>query len=142
MVDPLGALIVELRNANIAGGRVRGGEPAPKAAGYEGDALGPGHFKRFVVLVRLGADRLHRTPVATHRIGVRAYGATYQDAAALYGEISDLLDNAGPRLTNAGVAIYQSLDISGGNAERDPDTSQPFEVGVIELIAGTAVVAT
>jgi hypothetical protein len=141
MVDPTGALIVELRNANIAGKRVRGGEPAPKANGYEGDALGPGYYKRFVVVSRLGYDRLHRAPVAFHRIAVRAYGATFEDAAALMGEISDLLDNAGPRLTASGVAIHQSLDVSGGNAQRDPDTGQPYEAGVIELIAGTQVVA-
>ena len=141
MVDPTGPLIVELRNAGIAGGRVRGGEPAPKANGYEGDALGPGHYKRFVVLSRLGFDRLHRTPVAFHRIGIRAYGATYQDAAALYGEISDLLDNGGPRVSGSGAPIYQSLDISGGNAAADPDTGQPYEAGVIELIAGTEVLA-
>lgn len=141
MVDPTGALIVELRNANIAGKRVRGGEPAPEANGYEGDALGPGKYKRFVVVTRLGYDRLHRAPVAFHRIGIRAYGVTYQDAAALYGEISDLIDNAGPRLTGAGIAIHQSLDVSGGNAARDPDTGQPYEAGVIELIAGTEVLA-
>ena len=141
MIDPTGTLILELRAANIASKRVRGGQPAPQTAGYEGDALGPGKYKRFVVLTNLGHDRLHRTPVAFHRIGVRAYGATYEDAAALYGEISDAIDNAGPRLSTAGVAIYQSLDVSGGNAERDPDTNQPYVAGVIELIAGTQVVA-
>jgi hypothetical protein len=135
MIDPLGALIVELRNAGIASGRVRGGEPA------KDDAKGAGSYQRFVVLVRLGAARLHRAGVADHRIGVRAYGATAQDAAALWGEISDAIDNAGPRLSASGVAIHQSLDATGGNAQRDPDTGQPYEDGVIELIAGTAVLA-
>lgn len=137
MIDPTGTLIAELRTANIASGRVRGGEPAGKTATYEGDALGPGHFKRFVVLVRLGHLRQRRAGVATFRIGVRAYGATAQDAAALYGEISDAMDIVGPRLSASGVAIHQSLDASGGNAQRDPDTGQPYEDGVIELIAGT-----
>jgi hypothetical protein len=135
VIDPLGTLITELRNANIAGGRVRGGEPAP------GDAKQAGSYQRFVVLVRLGADRLHRAPIAFHRIAVKAYGVTYQDAAALWGEISDLLDNGGPRVSGSGVPIYQTLDASGGNAEKDPDTRQPFEAGVIELIAGTEVLA-
>src|SRR5690349_23397389 len=135
MVDPLGTLIAELKNANIAGGRVRGGEPAP------GDAKAAGSYQRFVVLVRLGFERRHRAPIAFHRIAVRAYGVTFQDAAALYGEISDQLDNGGPRVSGSGVPIYQSLDVSGGNAERDPDTKQPFEAGVIELIAGTEVLA-
>lgn len=135
MIDPLGALITELKNAGIASGRVRGGEPAP------GDATKPGSFQRFVVLVRLGYQRLHRTPIQTVRVGVRAYAATHQDAAALYGLISDAIDNAGPRLSASGIPIHQSLDASGGNAQEDPDTGQPYEDGVIELIAGTEVLA-
>jgi hypothetical protein len=38
------------------------------------------------------------------------------------------------------VAIHQSLDVSGGNAQQDPDTGQPYEDGVIELIAVNLVV--
>jgi hypothetical protein len=134
VIDPLGALVTELRNANIASGRVRGGEPA------EGDAKGAGEYQRFVVLTRLGAIRQHRAPVQEVRIGVRAYGATYQDAAALYGEISDVVDNAGPRLVGS-KAIYQSLDDTGGEASKDPDTGQPYEIGVIALYAGTQAFA-
>lgn len=135
MIDPIGTLIAELRAANIASKRVRGGEPA------QGDAKPAGSYQRFVVLVRLGYQRLHRTPMQILRVGVRAYAPTYQDAAALYGEISDVLDNAGPRLSAAGVPIYQSLDDTGGTAEKDPDTSQPYEVGVLEIFAGTQVLA-
>lgn len=131
MIDPTGALITELRAVNIASKRVRGGEPD------QGDAVKP--YQRFVVLVRLGAVREHRAPVQEVRIGVRAYGPTYQDAAALYGEISDAIDNAGPRLSASGIAIYQSLDETGGSAARDPDTDQPYEEGVIALYAGTEV---
>lgn len=135
MIDPLGTVIAELRAANVASKRVRGGEPAV------GDAKPAGSFQRFVVLVRLGYQRLHRTPMQILRIGVRAYAPTYQDAAALYGEISDALDNAGPRLSLAGVPIYQSLDDTGGTAEKDPDTGQPYETGVLELFAGTQAIA-
>jgi hypothetical protein len=88
MIDPTGALITELRTAGIASGRVRGGEPARKTSSYEGDALGPGQFKRFVVLVRLGYMRQRRAGIATFQIGVRAYGATAQDAASLYGAMA------------------------------------------------------
>lgn len=131
MIDPIGAIITELRTANIASKRVRGGEPAP------GDAKPAGSFQRFVVLTRLGAPRLHRTPLQTVRVAVRAYAATYQDAAALYGEISDLLDNAGTRVSASDIPIYQTLDDTGGSAEKDPDTGQPYETGVIEVYAGT-----
>jgi hypothetical protein len=136
MIDPLGAIVTELRTASIASGRVRGGEPAP------GDAKPAGSYQRFVVLVRLGLTRLHRTPMQILRIGVRAYAPTYQDAAALYGEISDALDNAGPRLSAARLPIYQSLDDIGSGASKDPDTGQPYEEGVIELFAGTHVLAS
>lgn len=135
MIDPLGTLIAELRDANIASGRVRGGEPAPD------DARSKGSWQRFVVLIRLDRQRLHRAPVQFVQLGVRAYAATYQDAAALMGEVSDAVDNAGPRLSASGIPIYQSLDVSGGNAHADPDTGQPYEAGVIELIAGTEVLA-
>lgn len=130
----MGALISELRTANIASGRVRGGEPAA------GDAKGAPDFHRFVVLVRLGTLREHRAPVQEVRIGVRAYGVTYQDAAALFNEISDAVDNAGPRLVGS-KGIYQSLDETGGTAEKDPDTGQPYETGVIALYAATEAVA-
>jgi hypothetical protein len=142
IVDPTGSLILELRAADIAGKRIRGGEPAPKTNSYEGDALGPGHYKRFVVLTRLGSDqRFRRAGAATYRIGIRCYGADAQDAAALFGECSRVLHNAGPRVSAAGVATYNTVDVSGGNAQRDPDTQQPYEAGVIELIAGTEVLA-
>lgn len=135
MNNPVGAILTELANANIASGRVRGGEPAPS------DAKDAKRFQRFVVLVNLGYSRLHRTPMAIWRIGVRAYAATYQDALALYGEISDVLDNAGPRLSAAGLPIYQSLDDTGAGASKDPVTNQPYEEGVIEVFAGTTVLA-
>jgi hypothetical protein len=142
ITDPTGALITELRNAGVASRRVRGGEPAGKTASYEGDALGPGEYKRFVVLARLGSDqRWRRAGVRAHRIGVRAYGVDAADAADLFGEISRLLDAAGPRIGVGSVAIHQSLDVSGGNAQRDPATGQPYEDGVIELIARTEVLA-
>jgi hypothetical protein len=134
MIDPIGALISELRGTNIASKRVRGGEPA------QGDAQPAGSFQRFVVLSRLGAVRLHRAPMQTVRIGVRAYAPTFQDAAALYGEISDALDNAGPRLSASGVAIYNTLDETGGSGAKDPDTGQPYEDGILEVVAGTETV--
>jgi hypothetical protein len=141
-VDPTGSVILELRAADIAGKRIRGGEPAPKTKSYEGDALGPGHYKRFVVLTRLGSEqRYRRAGVRIHRLGIRCYGVDAEDAAELFGECARVLDNAGPRVSAAGTATYNTVDVSGGNAARDPDTGQPYEAGVIELIAGTEVFA-
>lgn len=137
MTDPTGTLISELRDANVAGGRVRGFEPAPAANGYEGDALGPGRYKRFVVLIRLGVQRLLQTSVAEVRIGYRCYGVTPQDAAALAGELSDQLHLRGGRAAGASGWIYQSIDETGGAASKDPDTDQPYESGVITLLTST-----
>lgn len=132
----MGALIRELRTAGIASGRVRGGEPAA------GDALSAGSFQRFVVLVRLGIDRrFRRAGLAIHRIGYRAYAPTYQDAAALAGEIVEAVDNAGPRISPTGIAIHQTVEVDGGDAQKDPDTDQPYEIGVIELFASTHALA-
>lgn len=92
------------------------------------------------MLSHLGSTRLHRTPLQFVRIGARCYGATSQDAQALWGELSDLVDNAGPRVGATGVAIHQSVDDGGGAATFDPATHQPYTEGVIELVAATQVV--
>ena len=135
MIDPLGKLLTEIRDNSAVAAlttRVRGGEPAP------GDSAVP--FLRFIVLVRLGAARDKRAPVQEVRIAVRCYGSTYADAAALYGAVSDAIHNVGPRIGASGVLIYRSFADSGTGAERDPDTGQPHEDGVISLFAATGVV--
>lgn len=139
MRNPVGAIIEELRDANIASGRVRAGKAAPAAQGVEGDARAVGKFVRFVVISMLGTQRENRAPIAVHRIGYRAYGTTEQDAAALAGELSDVLHIAGPRISPAGVAIYQSREEVGSAAGQDPDTKQPYSSGVIVVHAGTEV---
>ena len=120
---PEGAIIAELRAANIASKRVRGYEPD------DGDARGPGSYQRFVVVVDLGGAPV-REIIHRKRILVRAYGATYQDAEALYGEIQDVLHLAGPRLPGNLKPIYNSRDDTGGSEHRDPDTGQPYYEGV------------
>ncbi len=135
MIDPLGKLLTEIRDDPAVAAlttRVRGGEPAP------GDSAVP--FGRFVVLVRLGAQREKRAPVQAVRIAVRCYGSTYQDAAALYGAVSDAVHNVGPRIGATGALIHRSFDDIGMGADKDPDTGQPHEDGVIQLFAATQVV--
>ena len=138
MKDPIGALVTEMRQANIAGKRVRGKEPAPQSSDYEGDALGPGSYKRFVVLSRLGIRRpFPRVPLQDARIGIRAYGVTAEDAANLAGEISDFLNIRGARIVGS-VQIHQTVDDGDWAAGTDPDTKQPYESGVITVMAATA----
>ena len=136
MIDPLGKLLTEIRdNPAVAAltTRVRGGEPTP------GDVAVP--FRRFIVLVRLGTTRNRRAAVQEVRIAVRCYGTTPQDAATLYGAVSDAIHNIGPRI-RAGVLIHRSYDDLGMGADVDPDTKQPHEDGVIAVFAATQAVAS
>jgi len=127
--DPMGAIITELRLLNVASGRVRGSEPAGASDDYEGDALGPGHYKRFVVIVDLGGPPV-RNIIQRKRYAFRCYGATFQDAAALYGEVQDALHLAGPRLPATLKPLYQTRDSTGGSEHSDPDTGQPYYDGI------------
>lgn len=114
--------------------RIRGGEPA------KGDALGPGSYQRFVVLVNLGHDR-SLTGMQSLRVAARCYGTTYADASLVAGAVSDAIHNIGPRLNAAGVGIWRMYDDVGMGAEADPDTGQPHEDIVIEVVAATKAVA-
>ncbi len=136
MNSPVGQVITDLKGANVASQRVRGFEPAGASDGYEGDALGPRQYKRFVVVSQLGRQRFGAAPVQLVRLGFRAYGATPQDASALAGDVSDALHLAGGR-GSTGRWIYQSVEESGGGTTKDPVTGQPYESGVISLIAST-----
>ena len=135
MDDPTGTIVSELRGVGLASGRVAAGEAQTSWAKSAGE------YQRFVVLVRLGAVRIKRAPVQVVRLGYRCYGVTWQDAAALAGELSDALHLVGPRIGGTGVGIYLSTDEQGGDAQKDPDTQQPYEQGVIQLHATTQGVA-
>jgi len=55
--------------------------------------------------------------------------------------LSDPIHNVGPRIGATGVLIHRSFDDIGMGAEKDPDTGQPHEDGVIQLFAATQSVA-
>ena len=139
MLDPLGKLLTELRDDsdvdNLVNGRVRGFEPAP------GDAQPKGAYQAFVVISTLDTPRLPRTPLQTARYGVNCYGATPQNAMAVYAACSDAIHHIGPRIrASDGLGVYISHDSTGASAEKDPDTGQPFVSFVVELIATTQAV--
>lgn len=137
MVDPLGLLLTSIRdNAAVAAitTRIRGGEAAP------GDALGPGSYQPFVVLVLLGSNREPRAAMQTLRIAAKCYAQTFPLAAALAGAVSDAVSNVGPRRNAAGVQLFRTYDDIGLGAEKDPDTGQPVQTIVIEVFAATQVV--
>lgn len=138
MVDPLGRILTEIRDdAAVAAltTRIRGGEPAP------GDALGPGKWQRFVVLVRLGGSRARLAPVQGVTISARCYGLTHQDAAALAGAVADAVHGRGRRVTPSGAVIFGTYATDTGGTTADPDTGQPYESVVIEVGALTEALA-
>lgn len=134
MTDVLGKILTEIRD-NVAvqalTTRVRGGEPAP------GDALGAGQFQRFVVLTRLGSQRLKRAPIQEVRIVAKCYAATFQAAAELAGAVSNAIHATGHRISSSGVAIFGSFEDVGLGAEKDPGTLQPHEDLIISVGALT-----
>jgi hypothetical protein len=148
--DALPKVLIEVRedsevaaiageNPHVTTPRVRGFEPAPGDA-QAGNDQAP--YKAFVVLVQLDAPRLPRVPVQRPRIAARCYGRTHAEAAALRWAVSNAIHMIGPRVHANGLGIYLSKDESGGEQEKDPDTSQPYQTLFIDLFATTQAVTT
>ncbi len=148
LADPVGKVLTEIRaSADVtswgqwgSADRVRPGEPKPKDASYEGDALGPGQYKRFIVVSVLGRARQRRLPVQEVRLSVRVYGLTAQDAGAGAMAVSAAIHAKGPRI-GSGVGIWNSWDELGEGYEKDPDTKQPYETVVVSIDAATLPMA-
>lgn len=137
MIDPLGPILTTIRdNATVAAitTRIRGFE-------LQSDDAPPA-----VVLRRLGVTRgpfgqTERAGIQQVTIAALCYGITPQQAAALYGAVSDAIHNRGPRKDAQGRLIYLSMEESGGEATLDPDTRWPFETAVIQVIAAAQAIA-
>lgn len=138
MIDPLGFLLTTIRDdATVAAitPRVRGGE-------LEKDDAAP------AVLLRRGPVNRSPTGPNARRVGLQGvtvtalcFGATYQQAAQLYGAVSDAVNLKGPRRDGTGRLIFVSIDESGGDPVLDPDTRWPTETCVINVIAAAQPVA-
>ena len=143
--DPLGTVITEARAdgdlAALVGTRVRGFEPTGPSDGYEGDALGPGKYKAFLVISTLSAPPHRRLPITDAEFGVSAYGSTPQNAWAVWGAFVKAFHGRGNRVGTGGLGIYASSIVSGGQQDKDPDTSQPLVRGTLRLIATAQAVA-
>lgn len=150
-IDPLGSLVTEARAdmdlTALVGERVRGFQPkgpVRDAAGnitYDGDALGPGHYKAFVVIAALDVPPHPQLPITFAQYGVRCYGTTPQNAWAVWGALVKAFHKVGPRVKANGLGIYQTAVISGGEEDLDPRTQQPVVTGTIRLIATAQAVA-
>lgn len=150
MLDPTGALIVEIRDALEDAGvtdRVRSPEPAPDvidAAGTvtaRGDARGPKDYIRFVVIVPLEVPPHPQLPITDARYIARCYGTDPHDAFLVYAALCDAIHAVGPRVKASGLGIYRSWIETGGTSDRDPDTLQPLITATIRLLATTQAVA-
>ena len=145
MIDPTGPLVVELREdagvEAIFGARVRTNEPTGASATYEGDALGPGKYKAFLVISALSLPPEKRVPVYFATYAFRSYGRTKEEATAGYLAVASALHRRGPRVASGGLGIY-STSVTGGEASKDPKTQQPVVTGTIQLIATTQAVTT
>ena len=143
MIDPMGALINELRDHAgvhaIVGDRVRAREPHGKTPSYEGDARGAGHYVPFIVLVTLDRSPDNRVPVTWAEYAVRCYGVDSVAADQLFNAVVDALHRQGPRLVSGGGGVYRSY-VRGGVQDVDPATKQPVVTGTIQLIATTQAV--
>lgn len=139
MLDPLGAVVTELRAdpdvVNLVSDRVRGGEPKGKTDLYEGDALGPGSYKAFIVLTTLDRPPHPSLPIQRAIFGVACYGTTYQNASAVWGAVVKAVHRVGERVKASGLGIYISAVETGGSQDTDPDTKQPLVRGTIRVIA-------
>jgi hypothetical protein len=144
LVDPIGPLIIEARAvseiAAIVGARVRGFEPHGATDSYEGDALGPGKYKAFLVLFALSIPPDFRVPIIRAEIGFRAYGRTLEEAMALYGAVVAGFHRRKHRIASDGLGIYRT-SVTGGEQSKDPSTDQPLVTGTIELLATSQAVA-
>lgn len=145
LINPIGAVVVELRDdagvAALVDGRVRTFEPLGKSSSYEGDSVGPGRFKAFIVITTTSAPPHARVPVVFAEYVIRCYGATPQAAAAVWGAVVRVLHQRGGRARGNGQWVFKSKVLSGGAEERDPDTQQPYVEGVISVIATAQAIA-
>jgi hypothetical protein len=135
MVDPTGAMIVELRDymASVATAEPtsrRGLAAIAVGDAVYGDTKAEDRLAPYVILRRAGpARRQPRAPVVRFRYQADCYGSTEAEATTVWGLVSDWLSARGPRRRSPGVAIYLSIEELGGQARLDPDTEEPLETG-------------
>ncbi len=142
--DPMGGLLTIVRDDshgdNLVDGRVRGFEPkgvVRNDAGqitYDGDALGPGSYKAFVVIAALDVPPHISLPITFATYAIRCYGVTAQGAWAVWAAVVKSLHKIGNQ-TVGSLGIYQAFVVSGGEQDKDPDTRQPVVLGTVRLIA-------
>lgn len=156
MMDPMGAIISELRAdpdiQDLVGvdecgfRRVRGGEAlgAGKCANgtpRSADGLGPGAYRAFIVVGTIDDPPFGRVPIQRAVYSVSCYGATFQNARAVWGAVVKAMHLVGERVKGNGQGIYISAIEGGGEQDQDPDTKQPVVRGTIRVYATVQAVS-
>ena len=137
MIDPMGKLLAELRangplTAETAG-HVWAGELPDRFQG----ATPSTDPRPYVLLHHLGNRRGRHNPVGYFRVQVTSVGKSPRLATKLYGLVSDVLHDAGPRYASGGTAVYRSEEEIGGQPANDPVTGWPVEISIYEVWAAT-----
>lgn len=143
MTDPTGQLLAELRAdgplvAECTVGRIWAGE---KPELVNGVALPP-DARPYVILRPLIVAREPRNPKGLHRYVVQCVHKTPRDAKRLYGLVSDVLHDKGPRTSATKVGIWHSYEDPGSaNYQVDPSTFYPYWQATYSVFAATLAVA-
>jgi hypothetical protein len=143
-LDPMPSLLAWAKAdghiAALVSDRVRGYEPKGATDTYEGDALGSGHYKAFIVISALSVPLHPRVPVTFAEYTVRCYGVTAQHAWSVWAAFVKAFHMPGERVESNGLGIYQTFILTGGSQDKDPDTDQPVTTGSLRVTATTVAV--
>ena len=116
--------------------RIRPVEPQGKLGTDPGDARGAGAWIPFVVLSQLDAPWEPGTATSVVTLGIRAYGATFDQAEALCLACLATFHRRGPRVASSSrLGIYSSHANGGPTLDKDVDTQQPVAYGLVTLNA-------
>jgi hypothetical protein len=66
-----------------------------------------------------------RVPITFAEYGIRCYGATPQNAFAVWGAVVKALHQVGTRTKSNGLLIYKSIVLTGGSRTAIPTPSSP-----------------
>jgi hypothetical protein len=134
VIDPTGTIVTLLATdmavIAIAGGKVRGGEPA------QGDRPPMVVVSRISTTRNPGGGGNRRTGLQELLLQLKCWGATPMQAAQLRGACSDVLHMHRPFVDPLGRLLFTIADDVGGSAGMDPDTRWPYEDVTIRVIAG------
>jgi hypothetical protein len=139
MVDPLGRIFTDLRADSALAAETGGKIWAEVPALWNGQPL-PEDPRPYVLVNPLAVGRGRHIPIDTHRIAITCYGKDPRLAARLYGLVSDVLHDAGPRHTAGGTALYRSEEEVGGQPANDPLTGWPVNISIYQIWAASAPV--